>query len=385
MARRRRQGDRALERDRDLRRQGHRLSPVEVWPAGPRLRLSARSSTIPTTSAGFRRSSGEADHPHFGGAQADLQRDRFAAGRSAGECDRGAARAWATPTQADHYTHFCYEMVALTPRCAMELGYDVSPKKISGGPISRSRGRKGFGVKADDLIDKLIAATQRRSRRAASGTATMRSGRVIAKQIADRRAALLHAEVHAQFGDRLRLQGCAQLRGRDRAIHPVRGRARAQHLSQGRDDCRSSRWRIWRASTRRRYLIGRRSRTISGSCGCVRRRRSLLLEQCIATAEPAYLAKHAFQLAQEFNNFYHKHHILTEPDPARKKFLLATAAVAQRELIRVARLAGYQRTGSDVEAPRKRGAPEGAPLLSLRWLRTYWMGWPAAVIWFSCC
>ena len=51
-------------------------------------------------------------------------------------------------------------------------------------------------------------------------------------------------------------------------------------------------------------------------------RLSLLLEQCIAAAEPAYLAKHAFQLAQLFNNFYHRHHILTEEDPARRQFLL---------------------------------------------------------------
>jgi arginyl-tRNA synthetase len=62
---------------------------------------------------------------------------------------------------------------------------------------------------------------------------------------------------------------------------------------------------------------------------------TLLLEQCIATAEPAYLAKHAFQLAQQFNNFYHRFHILTEPDAERKKLLLATAAVSERELIRV--------------------------------------------------
>jgi arginyl-tRNA synthetase len=62
-------------------------------------------------------------------------------------------------------------------------------------------------------------------------------------------------------------------------------------------------------------------------------RRSLVLEQCISTSEPAHLAKHGFQLAQEFNNFYHKHHILTEEDPTRKIFLLATAAVALRELI----------------------------------------------------
>jgi arginyl-tRNA synthetase len=48
-----------------------------------------------------------------------------------------------------------------------------------------------------------------------------------------------------------------------------------------------------------------------------------------------HLAKHAFQLAQEFSNFYHHHHILTEEDPARKTFLLATAAVALRELVTV--------------------------------------------------
>jgi arginyl-tRNA synthetase len=40
-------------------------------------------------------------------------------------------------------------------------------------------------------------------------------------------------------------------------------------------------------------------------------------------------------LAQEFNNFYHKHHILNEADPARKAFLLATAAVVLRELVAV--------------------------------------------------
>ena len=64
-------------------------------------------------------------------------------------------------------------------------------------------------------------------------------------------------------------------------------------------------------------------------------RGSLVLDQCIKTSEPAQLAKHAFQLAQEFNNFYHKHHILTEENPARKTFLLATAAVVLRELTEV--------------------------------------------------
>ena len=59
-----------------------------------------------------------------------------------------------------------------------------------------------------------------------------------------------------------------------------------------------------------------------------------VLERCIQSTEPAYLAKYAFQLAQQFSNFYHRHHILTEADPARKALLLATAAITQRELIR---------------------------------------------------
>src|SRR5205823_3473853 len=58
---------------------------------------------------------------------------------------------------ADRYTHLSYEMVALTPRCAAELGYQLSDEDKARSWIEVS-GRKGFGVKADDLIDKLIAS-----------------------------------------------------------------------------------------------------------------------------------------------------------------------------------------------------------------------------------
>jgi arginyl-tRNA synthetase len=66
----------------------------------------------------------------------------------------------------------------------------------------------------------------------------------------------------------------------------------------------------------------------------------LIIDQSIATSEPAYLAKYAFQLAQAFNNFYHRHHILTEADEGRKRALLATAAIARRELIRALAVMG---------------------------------------------
>ena len=67
---------------------------------------------------------------------------------------------------------------------------------------------------------------------------------------------------------------------------------------------------------------------------------SYIIDQSIATTEPAYLAKHAFQLAQLFNTFYHRYPILSESDTARKDFLLATAAVVRRELVRVLAVMG---------------------------------------------
>jgi arginyl-tRNA synthetase len=71
-------------------------------------------------------------------------------------------------------------------------------------------------------------------------------------------------------------------------------------------------WELWLASSKTSYVI----------------------EQCISTTEPAYLAKHVFQLAQRFNTFYHHYPILSEPDENRKKVLLATVSVVRRELIR---------------------------------------------------
>ncbi len=77
-------------------------------------------------------------------------------------------------------------------------------------------------------------------------------------------------------------------------------------------------WELWLASSKTSYVI----------------------DQCIATTEPAYLAKHVFQLAQLFNAFYHRYPILAEPDEGRKRFLLATVGIVRRELIRALAVMG---------------------------------------------
>ncbi|MGH9757907.1 MAG: DALR anticodon-binding domain-containing protein, partial [Candidatus Acidiferrales bacterium] len=42
------------------------------------------------------------------------------------------------------------------------------------------------------------------------------------------------------------------------------------------------------------------------------------VEIAINSQEPAFLARYAFELAQGFNNFYHKHHILSEKDAGKR-------------------------------------------------------------------
>ena len=271
---------------------------------------------------------GEAIHPHFGGAQAiynvidsrqsDPQANVIQALRGMGHT-----------AEADRYTHFSYEMVALTPRCAIELGYTVAEEDLS-RPYIEVSGRKGFGVKADDLIDKLIQAT-RRETDSRQPDRSEEERQKVAEQIAV--GALRYfmlkftrgTVIAFDFKDALSFEGetgpyvqYAIVRARNifrkAGTNPEKVLADLANLDvasllNDADDI----WGIWlRAS-----------------------KRSLTLDQCISTSEPAYVARHVFQLAQEFNNFYHRHHILTEEDPTRKTLLLATAAIVLRELVTV--------------------------------------------------
>jgi len=300
---------------------------------------------------------GEEPHPHFGGAQAiynvidsrqsDPQANVIQALRGMGHT-----------AEADHYTHFSYEMVALTPRCAQELGYDV-PEEDRGRPYIEVSGRKGFGVKADDLIDKLIAAT--RSEVDARHTGRDEAERQkIAGQIAigALRYFMLkytrNSVIAFDFKDALSFEGetgpyCQYAAVRIRNIFrkgnitseavladfaKLSGDLKGRDFSRAMPAEENNGAFAPEESPLAAYLSGEENEDI-WALWLRAGRRTAMLEQCIATSEPAHLAKHAFQLAQEFSNFYHHHHILTEEDPARKTFLLATAAVVLRELVTV--------------------------------------------------
>ncbi len=274
---------------------------------------------------------GEDSHPQFGGAsaiynvidvrQTDPQANLVLALRGMGFAE-----------QADHCIHFGYEKVALTPRCALELGFEVAQEDIN-SPYILVSGRKGFGVKADDLIDKLMAATRAEVDARRTGRDEAERQRISGQiAIGALRYFMLkftrNSVIAFDFKDALSFEGetgpYIQY-----AVVRIRNIFRKGESST---DAALAEFGKLAGSEMEDFLSGDENEDIWALwLRCARR--TQVLEQCIATSEPAHLAKHAFQLAQEFNNFYHKHHILTEENPTRKTFLLATAAVALRELV----------------------------------------------------
>ena len=281
---------------------------------------------------------GEPDHPHFGDVS-EIYNVIDARQAEAQNTVIEALRGLGYNQQADHYTHFSYEMVALTPRCAAELGYRLSEEDKAKAYIEVS-GRKGFGVKADDLLDTLIASAKKEvDARHAQLSDSERAA--IAEQIAV--GALRYfmlkftksSVIAFDFREALSFEGetgpyCQYAVVRATSIFRKGGfdpdhfgkpsgslasNEFAEHL-QG--EASNELWELWLAASKTSYIV----------------------DQCIATTEPAYLAKHAFQLAQQFNYFYHRHPILTEADEGRKKFLLYTVAVVRRELIRALEVMG---------------------------------------------
>ena len=294
---------------------------------------------------------GEKDHPHFGDV-AEIYNVIDARQSEAQNTVIEALRGLGHGEAADRYTHFSYEMVALTPRCAAELGYTLSEEDQARSWIEVS-GRKGFGVKADDLLDALIASAGKEvDSRHPELSEAERAG--IARQIAIGALRFFMLKftkpsvIAFDFKDALSFEGetgpyvqyavvrasnifrkggfdpetfCRDADGR---IPLSTGNAGAGGDEAGlvstedfakylNGESSHDIWELWLAAAKTSYVVG----------------------QCIATTEPAYLAKHAFQLAQLFNTFYHRYPILSEAEEGRRKFLLATVAVVRRELIRV--------------------------------------------------
>jgi arginyl-tRNA synthetase len=240
--------------------------------------------------------------------------------------------------QAEQSIHFSYEMVALSPRCCVELGIELSEEDRK-RPYVEVSGRKGLGVKADDLIDKLIdKAFEEVSSRHAE--ATVAEQRHISAQIAI--GALRYfmlkftrtSVIAFDFQEALSFEGdtgpyvqYAAVRARNilRKLEEkgetlpdfareLNGEALARQLAS--EDF----WQVLLAASKADSAV----------------------ERAVTAGEPAHVAKYAFQLAQAFNNFYHQYSVIYEENREKKIFLLWITDFFRAQLERTLGILGIE-------------------------------------------
>jgi len=240
--------------------------------------------------------------------------------------------------QAEQSIHFNYEMVALSPRCCADLGIALSEEDRK-RPYVEVSGRRGLGVKADDLMDSLIAKALEEvvSRHAGN---TPEENRAVATQIAI--AALRYfllkytrnTVIAFDLQEALSFEGetgpyvqysavrarniLRKLEEKGEKIPDFRAELSAESMArqlQGEDF-----WQVLLAASKADWAV----------------------ENAVTAGEPAHVARYAFQLAQSFSNFYQKYTIIYEADREKKVFLLWMTDFFGRQLERTATVLGIQ-------------------------------------------
>jgi len=238
--------------------------------------------------------------------------------------------------QADRSNHFSYEMVALTPGTCAELGIELSEEDKKKTYVEVS-GRKGLGVKADDLIDKLIEkALEEVDSRHPEAPAGER-GRIATEiAIGALRYFMLKFTRNSVIAFDLRealsfegdtgpyVQYAAVRAGNILRKLAERGEALpdfTRELDQealARQLASEDYWQV--------LLMASKS--------------DAAIERAIASGEPAHVAKYAFQLAQAFNNFYHGTQVLSEENREKRIFLLWLTSYVRGQLERTLAVLG---------------------------------------------
>jgi arginyl-tRNA synthetase len=228
--------------------------------------------------------------------------------------------------------HLSYEMVALSPAAAEELGFHLSDGDRAKSFIEMS-GRKGLGVKADDLIDRLEANAliEVESRHP---DASEEEKRLIAKQIAvgALRYFLLkftrNTVIVFDFKEALSFDGET---GAFCQYSAVRANSIFRKLEQQGEAVESARERLSDKTKLEEIFSGEVGDEV-WSMVTVASRLEETIAQAAASNEPAILAKYAFNLAKAFNLFYRNHKIISEPDDTRRAVLVTVADMSRRAL-----------------------------------------------------
>ena len=248
-------------------------------------------------------------------------------------------------SQAERSIHFSYEMVALSPGCCQELGIELSDEDAR-RPYVEVSGRKGLGVKADELIDKLIVRCLEEVRARQKDLPDQKRLQIARKiAIGALRYFLLkytrNAVIAFDFAEALSFEGET---GPYLQYSVVRANNIFRKLKKSEPG-----WNVSGNEKSRRILwedLDRTTDLLSDDALwslLVRIARiSEAIQQSLRTMEVSYLAKHAFLLAQQFNLFYHKYHILSEKDVFKRTLYLSIADAARRGLLKALDALGIQ-------------------------------------------
>jgi arginyl-tRNA synthetase len=272
---------------------------------------------------------GEARHPAFGGGT-DVFNVIDTRQAYPQTVVQEGVRVLGFAAEAERSIHFSYEMVALTPACAAQLGVELSEEDRA-RPFVEVSGRRGQGVKADDLVDMLES-------RALGEVASrnpdlpVEEQKWIAGQIAigALRFFLLRftrtTVIAFDFDEALSFDGetgpyvqYAIVRAHNilrKAGDADAPPSDALNALLAEDD-------LWDLV----YAAARIDETVS---------------QSVAALEPATLARHAFLVAQKFSLFYHTHRVLGESDRDRRLAYLALVRFVRDSLVRMLGLLGIE-------------------------------------------
>lgn len=227
-------------------------------------------------------------------------------------------RALGFQEQAEASVHFSYEMVALSPATCVELGIPIS-EEDKRRPYVEVSGRKGLGVKADDLIDTLIAKALEEVQSRNAG-APAEENRRVATQIAT--GALRYfmlkftrnSVIAFDLGEALSFVGET---GPYVQYAAVRARKILRKLEE-----RGLTMPDFAAALPPDALRRQLESEDFWQLLLTASRSNAAVEQAVLSGEPSHVARYAFQLAQAFAAFYEEYHVLDEPDPERRTFLL---------------------------------------------------------------
>ncbi len=253
---------------------------------------------------------------------------------------RGVA-AIAPDIGAEASIHLSYEMVALSPAACEELGLELSTEDRA-RPFIEMSGRKGLGVKADDLISRLEQSAQREvEARHAELSAADKNATAHIIAVGALRYFLLkwtrNSVIAFDFKEALSFEGET---GPYCQYAAVRANSIFRKLDEGmRIQAEAFIVKVVKAGDERneaeRVLNGEGGDELWSLVSLAARFDEAIAQSALA-AEPSHLAKFTFNLARAFNNFYNdkRNSILKETNAARRAVLIATTTIAHRQLTR---------------------------------------------------